>query len=100
FFLTRGASKPDETPSPQGNLGGEPPKRPLDLAYIPAEAGAAFMVNPRQLLQAPLAKALPLGSTDDMVKEFGIKPEQIEQVIVLLQPGSAPRPESSQPPKD
>jgi hypothetical protein len=63
-----------------------PAKQPLDLKYIPADASAAVVVYPRRILQAPLAaRMLPPGAADEMVKELGVKPEQVEQVIVLSQ---------------
>jgi hypothetical protein len=81
------------TPNPQ-------PKRALDLKYIPADASAALVVHPRPILQSRLvAGALPAGAADEMVKELGVRPEQVEQVIVLLQVG-APGPASAPPPKD
>jgi serine/threonine protein kinase len=67
------------TPNPQA-------KRTLDLKYIPADASAAVVVHPRRMLQSPLAPAvLPPTAADEMVKELGVKPEQVEQLIVLLQ---------------
>jgi hypothetical protein len=46
-----------------------------------------------------VAGALPAGAADEMVKELGVRPEQVEQVMVLLQVG-APGPVSAPPPKD
>jgi hypothetical protein len=60
-------------------------KRALDLKYIPDDASAAVVVHPRRMLQSPLAAAaLPPAAADEMVKELGVKPEQVEQVILLL----------------
>jgi serine/threonine protein kinase len=70
-----------------------PAKRPIDLKYIPAGASAAVVAHPRRILQSPLAAALPPGAADEMAGGLGVKPEQVEQVIVLLQfeaPARAP----------
>jgi hypothetical protein len=82
------------TPAPR-------PKRALDLRYIPADASAAVVAHPRRLLQSPLvAGALPPGAADAMVKELGVKPEQVEQVIVFLQVGAGGGPAPAPPPTD
>jgi serine/threonine protein kinase len=72
---------------------------PLDLKYIPADASAAVVVHPRRILQSPLATSLPPGAVEEMVRELGVKPEQVEQVIVLLQAGGS-GPAAAPPPKD
>jgi hypothetical protein len=87
---------PGKAGTPRPAVGGaehtttpEHPKRALDLAYIPADASAAVVLHPRRLFQSPLAaRALPPTPADEMVKELGVKPEQVEQVIVLLQAGA------------
>ena len=67
-----------------------PARGPLDLRFVPADAGAAVVVRPRRIVQSPLiAAALPPAAAAEMVKELGVKPEQVEQVIVFLQAGAA-----------
>jgi hypothetical protein len=66
-----------------------PARRPLDLKYIPAAASAAVVAHPRRILQSPLAAAaLTPALADEMVRALGVKPEQVEQVMVLFQVGS------------
>jgi hypothetical protein len=75
--------KPGAAPAPKSRPAA---RRPLDLKYIPADASAAVVVHPRQILQSPLAAAaLPPGAKDEMVKELGVSPERVEQVLVFLQ---------------
>src|SRR5262249_52321978 len=80
-------------------------KRPLDLKYIPPDASAAVVIHPRRILQAPVtAGVLPPGAADEMVKELGVTPRQVEQVLVFLQAGNPARPPArpaaAPPPKD
>jgi hypothetical protein len=68
-----------------------PARQALDLKYIPADASAAVVAYPRRILQAPVgAGAIPPGAADEMVKELGVKPEQVEQVLALLLLGADP----------
>src|SRR5262249_27652387 len=77
--------KPGAAPTPI------PPPRPFDVKYIPADASAAVVVHPRRILRSPLAAgALPPGAAAELVKELGVRPEQVEQVIVLLLAGALP----------
>jgi hypothetical protein len=77
----------DEEKKPGGRQKDSTAKR-LDLGYIPADASAAVVVHPRQILRSPVAAGtLPPAMRDEMVKELGVKPEQIEQVVVLLEVG-------------
>ena len=83
-----------QTPNP-------PAKRPLDLGYIPADASAAVVVHPQRILRSPLMSgALPPAAADEMIKELGVHPERVEQVIVFLEVGALPGPAVPPPPKD
>jgi hypothetical protein len=74
----------------QGERFGVAP-RPIDLKYIPAEASGAVVVHPRRIAQSPLvAGVLPPGAAGEMARGLGVRPEQVEQVIVLLQAGDDP----------
>ena len=85
---------------PKSDAAPGPAAGPLDLKYIPAAASAAFVVSPRRILQSSLAAtALPPTAAAEMARELGVQPEQVEQVIVLLQVGGV-RPAAAPPPKD
>lgn len=91
----------EEAPAGRGDV--KPPqvaeKRPLDLSHIPGDASAAIVLHPRKILESPLVPALPPGAADALIQELGVKPEQVEEVIVLLQAGAA-APAKPQPQQD
>lgn len=85
------------TPTPIATPG---TRRAIDLRYIPPGAGAAVVVHPRQVLQAPLVKAALPPNATDAGQAFGAPKEMIEkveQMIVLLHPSAGLLPAAPPP---
>src|SRR5262245_9528428 len=62
----------------------EPPKT-LDVSYVPKEAVAAIVLQPRQVFQAPEFEMLPTEViTAQLMEAAGIDAMQVEQVVVLI----------------
>jgi len=68
---------------------------PLNLKYVPPEATAAVVAHPRQILTGPSSKWLPVEMWTAMgVKETGLDPLQIDEVVALIgPPNGTPKPE-------
>jgi serine/threonine protein kinase len=103
-----GPKQPGDQPQPAAGPGKDKPADvalpktapPLELAHVPADAGAALVLRPRRILQSPVvAGVLPPGAGLEMVKGLGIDPERLEQVIVFLD-GPAQAAPVAPPPKD
>src|SRR5262245_43987651 len=81
--------KADEKPAGTADKK-QPPQKPIDTKYISAEFAAAVVVRPNAVLQTPLVSSLlPPTMLQAMVQEAGFSPDQVEQLIVFLQPGAA-----------
>src|SRR5262249_924868 len=82
-----------------------PPAAPappaLALNYIPAKASAAVVIRPARILKSPLvSEKVTQAATQPMLKEFGFPPNQVKQMIVVSQIGTArvaarPRPKNA-----
>ncbi|MFO0928797.1 MAG: GYF domain-containing protein [Gemmataceae bacterium] len=101
----KGRTETSTPPSPPEKTPSSPAagRRPIDVKYIPAEAGAALVLHPRQILQSPLVKAALPPTATEAGKAFGAPPEMIEkveQMIVLLHPSAGLLPKAPAPPSD
>ena len=76
----------------QPDATGQPPaaKPSVNLDYVTPETVAAVIAYPRHVLTAPGMEMLPIEVlTAAGLKEFGIDPLQIEQVLVVIEPPQA-----------
>jgi beta-lactamase regulating signal transducer with metallopeptidase domain len=58
----------------------------IDLPFVPADAGMIFVARPAELLARPELKPLVslFGGEAEATKQFGVRPEQIEQVTMIF----------------
>ncbi|HEY7311291.1 MAG TPA: hypothetical protein VH643_18160 [Gemmataceae bacterium] len=89
-------NSPDKKPPVNAPDSNPPAGKSLDVAYIPADFNAAFVIHPARVLRSK-SPLLPSGETleamlGEAVKETGIDLHQLEQAIVLVEPfpGGAP----------
>ncbi len=66
------------------------PKPKLDLSYVTPETAAIVVAFPRHVLTAPEMEMLPVEVfTAAGLKELGIDPAQIEQILAVVEPPQA-----------
>jgi hypothetical protein len=94
LILMRGGSKADDKGTAKNGTGNDANAAPadtarkeLDLSYIASDFNAALIIHPSRMLKAPfVGKLLDDKMAADFIKQMGIEPSKIEQLIVLVDP--------------
>jgi Protein of unknown function (DUF1559)/BlaR1 peptidase M56 len=70
-----------QTPSPKAKAGSEA----FDLSLVPPDAGMIIVARPASLLAKPEFGALDalIGPNGDLTKHLGVRPDQVEQVVLI-----------------
>jgi hypothetical protein len=81
------APKRNEAPAAKSSAAQRPPKNALDLSYIAADFNAAILIHPARLLKSPILADLPTEPMfAELIKEAGVDPRNIEEILLLLDP--------------
>jgi prepilin-type processing-associated H-X9-DG protein len=71
------------------------PSGKIDLSLVPADAGMIVVARPSELLARPELKPIVelFGGAEGLVKRFGVRPEQFEQITMIwFRPGNGEKP--------
>src|SRR5438876_6038541 len=85
WFIEPLAVRAQEATKGEGTKEGTRPAKTLDASYVTDDFFAAVAIQPARLMTSPALKGLPVADVAKGMKEqFGVEPQQIEQVILLL----------------